>query len=411
MAIVESMWLKNSRKRLGNTVVYQAMGQTRQRELASHVTNPRTNSQMTQRVKWANLVNFYRTNRSWMKYAFETKKSNQSEYNKLMSLNVSSSNIYLPKQVAAAGGCVISDYMVTQGSLPSIESIYASGSWVTNIVLQPSFELQEGYRVSSLSRMLLEYNPALRSGDQLSFIRMTQQTNGVSGVPYIVVREYEMLIDLNDESEIQEYLPLDYIGSNGSATDCRLIVKDSGNAGGFVLILSRTISGKTYVSSQRVIVANNEAITEAYSGLNGLQTAIDSYGMEDDAFLSTVTANKDSQAPVILSILSLYNDGSGTTVAAGGRFDFQEITADDEFTFLFNGDVPTGTISATVYTNKGSVALDHLTKNNNQVIGSAPDNLQDMIEVVIMYATVTIAGIPYRIDFEVRNSDTQGGLE
>ena len=103
MAIVQTMWMTGTKKKLGGTVLYQAMGQTRQRELAAEISNPRTTQQMTQRVKWSNLVNLYRANRSWMKYAFETKKTNQSEYNKFMSLNVAASAIYLPKNVAAAG--------------------------------------------------------------------------------------------------------------------------------------------------------------------------------------------------------------------------------------------------------------------------------------------------------------------
>ena len=69
MAIVTSMWLKGTKQKLGGSVLYQAMGQTRQRELAANVANPRTNSQMQQRTRWANLVNFYRVNAGWMKFA------------------------------------------------------------------------------------------------------------------------------------------------------------------------------------------------------------------------------------------------------------------------------------------------------------------------------------------------------
>jgi hypothetical protein len=264
MAIVNNLWLRSSKKRLAGTVIYQAMGQTRQRELAVEVSNPRTIAQMTQRVKWSNLVAFYRANKYWMKYAYETKQRNQSEYNKLMSLNVATSPIYLPKHVAAAGGCVCAPYIITQGSLPSIEMTDDSGQrWVSNIVLDNDYEMNSP-SVAAFSEMLIRLNPAIRQGDQLSFVRITQQTNGQTGVPYIVVREYELIVDVNGAGDVFDFLPTGYIDSTEASTDCRLCVNNSGNAGGFALILSRTTGGKTYVSSQRIIVANNTAIINAY---------------------------------------------------------------------------------------------------------------------------------------------------
>ena len=103
MAIVKTGDMYGQVGRLGQNVYYTAYSETRSRKLAASVTNPRTQAQMLQRVRWANLVNFYRVNKEWMKYAFETKKKNQSEYNKFMSLNVASSPIYLTKQEAGGG--------------------------------------------------------------------------------------------------------------------------------------------------------------------------------------------------------------------------------------------------------------------------------------------------------------------
>lgn len=111
-----------------------------------------------------------------------------------------------------------------------------------------------------------------------------------------------MLVRANGTGLVGDYLPIDYINSNGSASDCRLVVLDSGNAGGFALILSRTISGKTYVSSQRVVVANNEQLITAYSSPSALAAAIASYGESSEAFLSSTAANQLPTAPVANSI-------------------------------------------------------------------------------------------------------------
>lgn len=309
MAIVQTMWMTGTKKKLGGTVLYQAMGQTRQRELAAEISNPRTTQQMTQRVKWSNLVNLYRANRSWMKYAFETKKTNQSEYNKFMSLNVASSAIYLPKNVAAAGGCVVNDYIVTQGSLSSIETTKVTGGWASNIFLPAGFQLSATTTIQQLAAAVLPLNPAINEGDQLSFIRMTQQVNGATGVPFVVVRKYEVIISSTDTRLVGSFLPLDYIVTKSNGTELCIGVEDSGNAGGFVLILSRTIGGRTYVSSQRVIVANNTATISYYTGAAALQRAIDSYGESDEPFLTTSTANQNSQAGTALSIVGANVDG------------------------------------------------------------------------------------------------------
>ena len=309
MAIVTSMWLKGTKQKLGGSVLYQAMGQTRQRELAVSVANPRTNSQMEQRTRWANLVNFYRANAGWMKFAYETKKQNQSEYNKFMSLNVPSARIYLPKSIASQGGCVVDAYQMTQGSLASVEVLKSGAAWQTNLYLASITELDENSTVGEVAAQLLPQNPALREGDQLSFLRFTQMTNSSTGVPFVVVRRYEVLLKANDTRRFFDFMPADYITFGGSAQAPCIEVSDSGNAGGFLLVLSRTIGGKTYVSSQSIVVANNSALIGAYSSASAKQQAIDSYGESNEPFLTSSTANEDSQAQTRPSVISAKLDG------------------------------------------------------------------------------------------------------
>lgn len=411
MAIVTSMWLRGSRKRLGGTVIYQAMGQTRQRELAPEVSNPRTVSQQTQRVKWANLVNLYRANQSWMKYAFETKKVTQSEYNKFMSLNVSGSNIYLPKHIANAGGCVVAPYYFTQGSIPSVEWVKEQGvGFTSNIVLDTNYQFANPL-VSAFSAMLIANNPAIRQGDQLSIIRMTQMTNSDTGVPYVIVRKYELIVDTNNTTEnIWDYWPEDMVDSN-EQTDCRLIIRDTRNSGGFAMIISRTISGRTYVSTQRVVIMNNEAMIANFSSPAALQAAIDSYGVQDDAFLSSTTAEGDNQAPILLSPLSAYIDDPTDSVVAGGRLVGASVEAGEEIGVTFNADVPATPSSIVVQTNQGNITLTQPQKATNVVSGFVPGTAEPMTNLAIWAIIATIEGVTYRIDFEIRAEDTQHGFE
>lgn len=411
MAIITSMWLKGAKKRLGGSVLYQAMGQTRQRELASEVTNPRTESQMGQRVKWANLVNIYRANRSWMKYAYETKKSNQSEYNKFMSLNVADSRIYLTKQVANAGGCVVDTYIITQGSLPSIEFVpTTNGYFASNIEIDSSANLNT-ISVKDFSDMVVRLNPAIRYGDQLSFIRMTQMTNASTGVPYVVVREYEVIINTNNLLPLSDYLPMDLITTWGGNTTYLAVGTVTGRNGGFAMILSRTISGKTYVSSQRVVLVGMTSYIEAWSNSAALQSAIDSYGVSNDAFLSSTYAAQDNQAATMLAMLSVYSDLENRTFVAGSRMVLSSISAGDNFAFAFNGSTSGTVSSATLVTNKGTVGLVNLTSVDRTVSGDVQEGFSEITNAAVMQAIVVINDLTFTIGFVVANEDTIEGIE
>lgn len=411
MAIVSSMWLKGAKKRLGGTVIYQAMGQTRQRELAAEVSNPRTESQMGQRVKWANLVNLYRANRSWMKYAYETRKANQSEYNKFMSLNVASSRIYLTKEVANAGGCVVDEYLMTQGSLPSIEFVPTdNGYFASNIVITDNVLLPAA-TVASFSQNVIANNPAIREGDQLSFIRMTQMTNASTGVPYVVVREYEVIINPNNNAPLWDYFPSGYFYVFGDTVKYLAVGSAYGKAGGFCMVLSRTISGKTYVSSQRVILVGMDNYIGAWSNSTALQAAIDSYGVSDNAFLSSTFASRDNQAPTLLALLSVKDSVNDENMPGGSRYVINGLAPGDRFTALFNSDVPLDPSSFRVITNQGEIRLTNVTKAGLSASGEVPDTWVSSNGLAIMQIVVVVDSLTYTLGFIVANEDTIQGIE
>lgn len=414
MAIVDNFWLKDQTKKLGGAVIYQAMGQTRSRRLATSIANPRTQSQMTQRVKWANLVNLYRANRPWMKYAFETKKASQSDYNKFMSLNVANSNIYLPKNVAAAGGCVVNGYLMTQGSLPSVEYVYDSADdrWNSNIYLGAAF-LFINKTVAQFSKAVLDNNPGIREGDQISFIRLTQLTNTETGYPYVVVREYEVLIDLSNNAMFYDYLPSGYIDSSEDDTMSQLCVNNSGNAGGFLMVLSRTIGGKTFVSSQRIIVANNAALIAAYSSAAALQAAIDSYGVSDEPFLTTTTANRDAGIFTPNSIISVFIDN--IQYPPGNVFIVNKSFAAKSMEIQFSSPVSGTVQNLYIVTMSGGTRsgfdVTGATVSNGRLVATLPAAASLPTDAAVEEIRITVDDVLYQTGFIVPNEYTIEGLE
>lgn len=372
MAIIQNMWLRKAKMRLGGVVLYQAFEQTRARELASSISNPRTASQMNQRVKWSQLVNFYRSNASWMKYAYETKKAQQSEYNKFMQLNVADSQVYFTKLQAAGGACLVCPYIMTQGSLPSVEFTAESGSWPSNIYYPTGSSVSSSTTIAEFSTKLVTQNPALRLGDQLSFIRFTQMFNSDTGNPYVIVRKYELVLDNTSEELVGTYLPLDYIGVLQINTPWQIGVIDSGLSGGFLMCISRTVGGKTYVSSQRIITTRMDATLAQFGSPEQLALAVASYGENADAFLSSSSADSNSQAPTPLAITNIRCQGNiafpGSRVMCSFFF-----LGGEEVSVNFNGTFDDETASAIVLnTTAKTVSVNSVQTIDTSVFGTIP---------------------------------------
>lgn len=413
MAIVNNFYLRNQKKKLAGAVYYQAMGQTRSRELRTEISNPRTQAQMEQRTKWANLVNFYRVNAPWMKYAYETKKRNQSEYNKFMSLNVPNARIYIPKSFASQGACIVDAYQMTQGSLPAIEFTKSGSFWVSNIILPSDFNFTEISTVGEVSAAILQMNPAIREGDQISFVRLTQQVNSNSGVPFVVVRKYEVLINSNDFRPFYDFMPVDYVTATDGTGTFSLAVQDSGNAGGFLLILSRTISGKTYVSPQSIIVANNNALISQYSSAAAQQAAIDSYGESEDAFLTSTTAGENEQAAVTPSIVGVSVDGVARNV--GESFypagDLGGAAVRIQFSQIPEGQLNAFYMELTKNGQTQTIAMTDRAITGGVVTGNVPDAFDAYQNWAVSDIRVQVGEAVYRAPFLVPNEATIGGLE
>jgi len=412
MAIVENFWLKKSKKRLAGAVLYQAMGQTRSRELASSVANPRTESQMNQRVKWANPVAFYRANASWMKYAFETKAENQTEYNKFMSLNVGNTNVYFTRQMAAAGACVVLPYIITQGSLPSVEVVKDSDTYLTNIYIGEMEGLYEDTLIGAFSQAVIENNPGCRAGDQLSFIRLTQMTNAVTGVPYIIVRKYELILDPSSTIKMGEMWPMSIVGVSQLDQENVLCVDETGLSGGFAIILSRTSGGKTFVSTQSVILVNMQATISAYSSQAALQAAIDSYGSSADAFLSASSAAPAVSGPVGVSLLGI--SINGTEYANGAQAMPASTFEGEDVLIKFNSPVDTFELSGASMLlgndNTYSGSLSHDSEVDENLIFHVSSINPNDATVRVQKITVNVGGMDFIMNF-TQPSAGGGGMD
>ena len=405
MAVLQNMWLRGAKKKLGGTVLYTQGGRTLQRELAPEIKNPKTPAQMGQRVKWSNLVAFYRANAGWMPKAFENKKPTQSDYNKFMSLNASSSRIYLTKEQARQGACVVDSYRVSDGTLQPVDIFPTAKDWTTNLYLTGLDKLDATTTVAAFSTALLASNAGLRSGDQLSFVRVTQLFNNTTDIPYVQVRAYELLINEQGPGLVKDFWPIELIALGQEQETKALMVKNNNKQGGFAIIVSRTQGGRVLVSPSQVTQVNMADVINQYSSSAALQAAIDSYGRGDEVFLDSKGANEIVKQPTTFSITGLSSDTGIVTAVPGGELDMTNEDFTEGMIVTFNQDV-TGNVGETKVTIDGQVRATMTDPTvsgatveiaTNLKVDSADHSRTGKVEV-------TISGVTYEATFTIPSS-------
>lgn len=370
MAVVNNLWLRGTKQRLAGTVLYQSMGRTLQRELAPQVTNPRTPAQMSTRVRLANLVQLYKAGRGWMKASFENKKQTQSDYNAFVSANLAGANVYLTKQQVAAGAGVVAPVVITKGSLPPITLTVQNGTLVSDLSIGDLDDLAY-VGVDELSRKLIENNPGIQAGDQLSLIQYVQQT-GADGTPYVVCRAYEMLIDTTNPGEIENYLGEGLTAVQGTS-GYYIGISSEKPMGGYAFILSRTVGSTIRVSSQSIVLTADNSVYPMFTTQAAYDAAVESYGEGEAIFLSSEGANDISGNQQVTR--QIVNIMIGNTVYGANSTLPDSIPANSEISFVFNDIFPAGEASAaTVQTSATGAAIIGLTSlvntGNNIVKGT-----------------------------------------
>lgn len=273
MAKHKQLWLKGSKGKLAGTTFYQTAGVTIQREINYDPSNPRTDKQMTQRTKLANLVNMYRAGKSFFPRAFENKKALESDYNKFVSYNLTNSPIYLTKGEAAKGIYVPAAYQISQGSLPALDNMdNAGGTFSLNSVAGGS--MSANTTVAQYSAAFKEYYPHVEDGDQLSIVYWSFQNNAPA------FGKAEIILSSTDNRKLDDVLPgaFEWQPTNG------IVVDLYGVSAAAAAVLSRTVAGKTLVSSQTLVVNQGDEYT-AHAGATAQAAAINSYGASKKVFL------------------------------------------------------------------------------------------------------------------------------
>lgn len=277
----------------------------------------RTQIQQERRIRWSNLVNFYKASSKWMKSAYENRKKGQTDYNKFVQLNINNSKIALTKELAAAGACVVEPFIVSQGSLPSIDVNPSGSVFVTNLAY-PVGTINESTTVGEFSSTIVAANNNVTFGMQLTFVSYMQLVDPL-GVPRVTCTAYEVTLDGASTETLRDYLPAfcsqvvtGYLGTS-----------DAIAVGGFAYILSDNASGKLRVSTQILQTTNND-LKQQYSSPTAVANAVMSYGVDSDVMLSPSDSVSQDATPKPIYIQAAFKNStkyvSGSTVGSATTF-------------------------------------------------------------------------------------------
>lgn len=112
------MLLGQARGKMGSIVFFVRDGIQQQRPHNPEPKNPRTISQMFQRVKLAAVVGFYKRQAAFFRFALK-KKARESYYNAFVRYNLNISP-YFTKEQAASGISCPAPYIIADGNMPRI---------------------------------------------------------------------------------------------------------------------------------------------------------------------------------------------------------------------------------------------------------------------------------------------------
>lgn len=266
----------------------------------------RTEPQQMRRSKWGNLVNFYKLNKTFFRRAFESKSSNQSDYNKFMSVNLPTARVALTKNDYALGGCILDSFRVSEGSLRGITDSYKAGQLKS--VIECSFTgALTSKTVGELSTDLLAHNSFLMEGDQITYVYWRQFVT-VDRVPRFYSEYFEITLDKKSTVPMSSLPNSDLIG----AEDGHLFGEMDYEGALAAFVLTRQSQGSLQVSTETAIL-NSDIYLRQWTGEEAEKKAIASYGVDNTAMLEPGSPEQPAPkpAPSLVTITVASNNSAG----------------------------------------------------------------------------------------------------
>lgn len=297
MAVTRNNLSMKMNGKVGAYSFYTSTGGRQVARIANNSSNygetaKRTVAMQTRRSRWGNLVSFYSANKDLMARAYERKGANLSDYNRFMQLNIPLATVSLVKDDFMRGMAILQEYVIADGSLPEIDvaEVEETGM-VFNLLSKIDGEFADN-TIGQISVDLLDNNPQLQVGDQLTFISYTN-----AGTTPSTIRIYRHLCEMTiDPKSAVSFGSLKYaniIGGNGN----KVVIAGQGEVFGQAIIHSRSVGGSLLVSRAKITL-NSDTLVSQFSAPEAVKKAIDSYGVDNEKLLEPGSSEQPKPMPI-----------------------------------------------------------------------------------------------------------------
>lgn len=257
--------------RIGDNVLYVSKGEQNIIKYQKNISNPRSNGQMYQRARFSNAGRFFtRGRKAFFKFAFEGKKSSQSDFNAFMKANINRSVLISKSALKVDGYPAIGSFIMCQGSLASVTNRVVNDYWQAHFGIPA--QSSNPTTIGQLSQLLIETGSYLQ-GDILTFVFIITSGNGYvpsvkpSGNYYTNWQIKQFRVNVADSTPLEDY-EMRAVTRNWNGTNLLTLTDLSDSQilatsmSGFCCVHSRNTTSGLKVSTQTLALA--EGIQEAY---------------------------------------------------------------------------------------------------------------------------------------------------
>lgn len=276
------MFLGLAKGKVGDLVFYRDGGEQRTRTRVIP-KNPRSEAQMAQRVRLANVPAFYRVMQGIMKDSFSNRPSNQSGYNAFARSAIEVSP-FLTKEMALAGSVLPAPYMVSRGVISSLPCMFNSGVGFNYPMLPLAVPDSSPETIGAWSQLILSTYPQLQEGDVLTFVNVVFSVEESSDTPDVhraSFDAYKLVLDSTSNVAVDN-TEIKFAPSGFSP-----IMRSAGENIACAIIVSRKLADGTMQTSTATLVLDEDAesLYERYRTEQALSAAIESYGRGEESIL------------------------------------------------------------------------------------------------------------------------------
>ena len=297
MAVTRNNLSMKMNGKVGAYSFYTSTGGRQVARIANNSSNygdtaKRTVAMQTRRSRWGNLVSFYSANKDLMARAYERKAANISDYNRFMQLNIPLASVSLVKDDFMRGMAILQEYVIADGSLPEIDvAEVEEEGMVFNLLTGIDGEFADK-TIGQVSVDLLDHNPQLQTGDQLTFVSYTN-----AGATPSTIRIYrhlcEMTIDTKSAISFGTLKYANIIAGNA----LKVVIAGQGDVFGQAIIHSRSVGGNLLVSRAKITL-NSDTLVRQFSAPEAVKKAIDSYGVDAEKLLEPGSPEQPAPIPM-----------------------------------------------------------------------------------------------------------------